>query len=421
MWDYSRGVMGKMATAGLGYKEGYCVSSDGSTAGQRPKLEVDWQIEDTQTSYYYLGSQRVALRVEEGDEDDVYWLHTDHLGSTSLLSTITGTQVSGSTARFLPFGDYRTEPESDLTDKGLTGHVQNDPLGLVFMRARFYVSSVGRFIQPDTIIPQPLNPQAFNRYSYVNNNPLKYHDPSGHALECGLLGEDCGGESSPSSPAVPPPPLLAPTIGPQEIPAPNAGTDTISTGTGGPFLGVPSCPLGQNWVVLRYGREGYAYLLLEEGSSYLHHGQIIGPGGEVIESYVEASQDAKIPIGPVSVGVEFSCFSADGCGVDPVIGLDPGGMVGIPVNTVGVELTPQELKAYYFEAGAVGVTWEFPESVLILTHPSVIAAAGGTIEFGDQYVSAYPIFRGYVVYCTDPQSWSIWAGARDLAFRVQPN
>jgi hypothetical protein len=39
---------------------------------------------------------------------------------------------------------------------------------------------VGRFIQADTIVPSPGNPQHFNRYSYVLNNPLKFTDPSGH-------------------------------------------------------------------------------------------------------------------------------------------------------------------------------------------------------------------------------------------------
>lgn len=35
-------------------------------------------------------------------------------------------------------------------------------------------------MQPDTIIPQPFNPQSLNRYTYVLNNPLRYTDPSGH-------------------------------------------------------------------------------------------------------------------------------------------------------------------------------------------------------------------------------------------------
>ena len=46
--------------------------------------------------------------------------------------------------------------------------------------ARFYSPRLGRFIQPDTIVPEPGNPQALNRYAYVNNNPLRYTDPTGH-------------------------------------------------------------------------------------------------------------------------------------------------------------------------------------------------------------------------------------------------
>ena len=38
-------------------------------------------------------------------------------------------------------------------------------------------------MQADTLVPEPGNPQALNRYAYVNNNPLKYTDPSGHWLE----------------------------------------------------------------------------------------------------------------------------------------------------------------------------------------------------------------------------------------------
>jgi hypothetical protein len=46
--------------------------------------------------------------------------------------------------------------------------------------ARFYSPTLGRFLQPDTIIPSPANPQSYNRYSYVLNNPLLYIDPTGH-------------------------------------------------------------------------------------------------------------------------------------------------------------------------------------------------------------------------------------------------
>jgi hypothetical protein len=42
---------------------------------------------------------------------------------------------------------------------------------------------VGRFIQADTIVPSPGNPQHFNRYSYVLNNPLGFVDPTGYFTE----------------------------------------------------------------------------------------------------------------------------------------------------------------------------------------------------------------------------------------------
>jgi hypothetical protein len=59
---------------------------------------------------------------------------------------------------------------------------------------------INRFLQPDTLIPYPLNPQSFNRYSYVINNPIRYSDPSGHMLTCGELGA-CGGSSNSGSPS----------------------------------------------------------------------------------------------------------------------------------------------------------------------------------------------------------------------------
>ncbi len=36
-------------------------------------------------------------------------------------------------------------------------------------------------MQPDTVVPNPGNPQSLNRYSFVLNNPIRFTDPSGHA------------------------------------------------------------------------------------------------------------------------------------------------------------------------------------------------------------------------------------------------
>ena len=52
-------------------------------------------------------------------------------------------------------------------------------MGLYDYRARWYEPILGRFVQPDTIVPNPGNPQDLNRYAYVRNNPLRYVDDSG--------------------------------------------------------------------------------------------------------------------------------------------------------------------------------------------------------------------------------------------------
>ena len=49
--------------------------------------------------------------------------------------------------------------------------------------ARFYSLTLGRFIQPDTVIPGLINSQVWNRYAYVMNSPIMYNDPSGHMVD----------------------------------------------------------------------------------------------------------------------------------------------------------------------------------------------------------------------------------------------
>ena len=83
-----------------------------------------------------------------------------------------------------PFGGYRTAPTADDTDRGHTGHLHTDGIGLIYMNARFYVGANGRFASADTLIPDPGSSQGFNRYSYSYNNPINFQDPSGHNPIC---------------------------------------------------------------------------------------------------------------------------------------------------------------------------------------------------------------------------------------------
>ncbi len=48
----------------------------------------------------------------------------------------------------------------------------------MYYNARWYDPALGRFAQADTIVPAGV--QGYDRYAYVNNNPVRYTDPSGH-------------------------------------------------------------------------------------------------------------------------------------------------------------------------------------------------------------------------------------------------
>ena len=69
------------------------------------------------------------------------------------------------------------------TDFGFTSQRNEADFGLMDYNARYYSPVLGRFVSPDTIVPEPTNPQDWNRYVYVRNNPLVYTDPTGHLTE----------------------------------------------------------------------------------------------------------------------------------------------------------------------------------------------------------------------------------------------
>ncbi|MFZ5909211.1 MAG: polymorphic toxin type 10 domain-containing protein [Chloroflexota bacterium] len=86
--------------------------------------------------------------------------------------------------RYLPFGAVRTDAGAiTQTDFGFTFQRSLPEAGLMDYDARFYLPALGRFTQPDTLVPGAGNPQSWNRYSYVQNNPIRFVDPTGHTYE----------------------------------------------------------------------------------------------------------------------------------------------------------------------------------------------------------------------------------------------
>jgi RHS repeat-associated protein len=79
----------------------------------------------------------------------------------------------------LPFGEPRLAADAP-TDFGYTGQRSLAAAGLMDYNARWYDAALGRFVSADSLVPGAGNPQALNRYSYVNNIPISFTDPSGN-------------------------------------------------------------------------------------------------------------------------------------------------------------------------------------------------------------------------------------------------
>ena len=116
---------------------------------------------------------------------------TDHQASVSAITNSTGGVTASES--YTPYGARRNpttwsgaDSNADLaasaaiTRQGYTGQTQLGLwMGLNHMNGRVEDSTTGRFLSADPRIPDPTNTQDYNRYSYVDNNPLTYIDPSG--------------------------------------------------------------------------------------------------------------------------------------------------------------------------------------------------------------------------------------------------
>jgi hypothetical protein len=63
---------------------------------------------------------------------------------------------------------------------------------LYWYNSRWYDPALGRFVQPDSIIPSQTDPLSWDRYCYTLNNPVRYNDPSGHCPWCVVIGAVVG-------------------------------------------------------------------------------------------------------------------------------------------------------------------------------------------------------------------------------------
>jgi RHS repeat-associated protein len=122
---------------------------------------------------------------------DVRWLVTDQLGTPRMILDQTGSLARVTRHDYLPFGEEISAGVGGRTkDQGYVGSIRQQFTGkerdvetmLDYFGARYYSSWQGRFASCDPITLSQthfVNPQRWNLYVYVNNNPLALFDPDG--------------------------------------------------------------------------------------------------------------------------------------------------------------------------------------------------------------------------------------------------
>lgn len=142
--------------------------------------------------YIYAGPEPIAVYSRTGaGVNTMSYMLEDHQGGISAIASNSGaTDVDES---FSTFGARRSPTTwsgapttadlnsiASLSRQGYTFQTSlGQSMGLNHMNGRVQDTVLGRFLSPDPHITDPTNSQSYNRYSYVNNNPLTYVDPTG--------------------------------------------------------------------------------------------------------------------------------------------------------------------------------------------------------------------------------------------------
>lgn len=141
----------------------------------------NYEEKSGQTLFHIQANGQTVCTFDNTGTNVFEYYHPDYLGSTSLQTDQNGNQIQH--FEYSAFGQTRYTQSTNVfkVSRLYTGQRFDDGTGLYYYNARYYDPILGRFVQPDDIISDLLNPQSYNRYSYCVNAPLRYTDPSGHA------------------------------------------------------------------------------------------------------------------------------------------------------------------------------------------------------------------------------------------------
>jgi RHS repeat-associated protein len=141
--------------------------------------------------YYYIagGDGLAAIYKQVGTAaGTMYYVHKDLLGSIDLLTTkVNGVVQVAERYAYDAWGNRRAPANWTLPDtrtawiivRGYIGQEHLNILGLINLNGRIFEPRTARFLSADDFVSAPDFSQAYNRYAYCVNNPLRYTDPNG--------------------------------------------------------------------------------------------------------------------------------------------------------------------------------------------------------------------------------------------------
>jgi len=131
--------------------------------------------------YIYANGRQVAKVMPDGASGfDFRFFQADHLGSALSITDDVGTLKW--VGEYFPFGsEFSSTGEVDRYR--FTQHELDIETDLLYAKARYYHPNIGRFISIDPVGGSVGSSQSWNRYAYVENNPLIYTDPTGEFLD----------------------------------------------------------------------------------------------------------------------------------------------------------------------------------------------------------------------------------------------
>jgi RHS repeat-associated protein len=166
--------------SGTGYTVNEALAVNGSRALTAQSGWVGYPSNCTWTASGAGGSATYTetMTTVAAANSSVTYIHTDGLGSP-LARTDASRNVISRT-RYEPYGYVASGVQPTI---GFTGHVNDVDTGLTYMQQRYYDPVAGRFLSIDPVVTDANTGSSFNRYAYGENNPHKYIDPDGRAVE----------------------------------------------------------------------------------------------------------------------------------------------------------------------------------------------------------------------------------------------